>query len=135
MNTLTTGQVSGLLGIPVITLQRYIREYRVYFSPTAILTTRGRRFTSNDVSKILTIRTLNNQRVKKSDIIIAIENPDLEAVKMPDLFSILLTINAAIEYMEKKHREIQATIESFARQKNRLSYIEASLQFQKRQID
>lgn len=64
----STGFVSGLTGIPITTMQRYVRDYRPHFSDHARKPNRGRRFTSQDIHTLTTIRHLYQDKCKKDYI-------------------------------------------------------------------
>ncbi len=71
-DTFTTGETSGLTRIPYATLNRYVSEYREFFSQAATLPKRGRRFTHADIEKIVLIRRLNNERRTRENILAAL---------------------------------------------------------------
>lgn len=64
----TTRQVSGMTGIPVVTMQRYIKTYPEGFSDRAKIPARGRRYTPRDIAIILLIRSLLKQRKSPGQI-------------------------------------------------------------------
>lgn len=59
---LTTSELSGLTGLSVVTIQRYVRRYRHAFSPSASMPVKGRRFTDDDIKKILFINDMTHQK-------------------------------------------------------------------------
>jgi DNA-binding transcriptional MerR regulator len=59
---LTTSELSGLTGLSVVTIQRYVRRYRNAFSPSAAMPMKGRRFGDDDVKKILFINDMTHQK-------------------------------------------------------------------------
>lgn len=65
---LTTGQAAGLAQVPLKTMQRYIRDFREFFSPGAAQPTRGRRFIEADIYLLYSIRHLYNQRKSTEEI-------------------------------------------------------------------
>lgn len=68
VTTYTTGQTSGITHIPGKTLQRYVRDFREFFSASAQKQTKGRRFTAQDIETILLIRRLYFERTKPERI-------------------------------------------------------------------
>lgn len=67
-NQFTTGQVSGITRVPVKTMQRYISQFRQFFSPGAGRSARGRIFTNADILTIFTIRNLYGQKARHDKI-------------------------------------------------------------------
>jgi DNA-binding transcriptional MerR regulator len=65
---LTSGQVLGITGINPMTLYRYVKMYSEFFSPNAQKHTRGRRWTSQDVEIILSIKALHHDRIGAANI-------------------------------------------------------------------
>jgi DNA-binding transcriptional MerR regulator len=60
--TLSTGQTSGITGLSIQTIQRYVRRYREHFSETARKPAKGRRFTESDLKNLLVINYLLNTK-------------------------------------------------------------------------
>jgi DNA-binding transcriptional MerR regulator len=56
--TLSTGQTSGLIGMSIQTIQRYVRKYAEHFTEHARQPKKGRRFSSKDIRSLLIIRSL-----------------------------------------------------------------------------
>lgn len=61
---LTTGKTSGLTGLSVQTIQRYVKRYPMGFSDGARKPNKGRRFTERDVKSLLLIYYLLNSKRK-----------------------------------------------------------------------
>lgn len=110
----TTGQVSGMTRIPVPTMRAYVARYREFFSPQAQIPNRGRRFSPEDVEKLLLIRHLSQERRSQEEIRQALaqgDRPDLEAFRLQD---------AALVYEQVKRLAAQA--EDAARRADRAAY-------------
>ena len=60
--TYTTGQVSGITDLANMTLYRYVRTFGEFFSPEVNQRTRGRRWSEDDITLALTIRSLFDRR-------------------------------------------------------------------------
>jgi len=73
METYSSGMVVGMTGIPACTIRRYIRDFRSFFSLSAQQPNRGRRYTSDDIRMLLSIRHLYAERKSKDKIIAALE--------------------------------------------------------------
>ena len=58
----SVGRTSGITAIPYQTLWRYVKEFKEYFSVSAQKST-GKRFTPQDIDKLLLIRHLHYERV------------------------------------------------------------------------
>ena len=63
--TLSTGFVSGLTGLKVQTIQRYVRKYPEGFSDAARQQKQGRRFSGQDIKALLLIHHMLRNRQKK----------------------------------------------------------------------
>jgi len=90
-NQYTTGQAAGMTGIPVKTMQRYIRLYPEGFSTSARQPDRGRRYTADDIKTLLLIRHLYSQREKPDQIrqaITADGTPEMDLQNLSDMMSI-----------------------------------------------
>lgn len=89
-HVMTTGQVSGLLGIPSPTIQRYIRSHPSHFSDQARRPDRGRRYTADDVNNLATIRGLHQTHAGHAAIENALSQATPgQAVDVPSVFAIL----------------------------------------------
>lgn len=66
--TLTSGQVSGLTGVPDSTLRRYASQFGDFLSEAARRPLRGKRFSLQDVKFIFWIRHMYFQRWKPEEI-------------------------------------------------------------------
>lgn len=66
--TYNTSQVSGMTGIPIRTIQAYVKDFREYFSELARQRAKGRRFTDQDIQNLLTIKRARNQRMADEEI-------------------------------------------------------------------
>lgn len=64
----TTGEVVGMTRIPLKTIQRYIKLFPDGFSKTACQSSRGRRYTAQDVRTLLLIRHLFGQKHRSEKI-------------------------------------------------------------------
>jgi hypothetical protein len=60
--TYTTGQVSGISDLANMTLYRYVKLFGEFFSPGVNQRTRGRRWSEDDITLALTIRSLFDRR-------------------------------------------------------------------------
>lgn len=58
----TSGEVLGITGLKRCTMQRYIRTWRDFFSPSARKPGRSRRYTGQDIKQLFLIRYLHSQR-------------------------------------------------------------------------
>lgn len=99
----TTGQVVGMLGISLSSLQLYIREYRDYLSDTASQQKQGRRYTGKDIECLMTIRNLRFTRADKATIEAALQGDTstTPVYKVSDMASLL----AGMEETEKRIRQ------------------------------
>ena len=68
METYSSDNVVGMTGIPACTIRRYIRDFRSFFSESAQQPNRGRRYTSDDMRKIQSIRHLYSERQSNEKI-------------------------------------------------------------------
>lgn len=66
--TYNTSQVSGMTGIPIRTIQAYVKDFRECFSELARQRAKGRRFTDQDVQNLFTIKRARNQRMADEEI-------------------------------------------------------------------
>jgi DNA-binding transcriptional MerR regulator len=113
---LTTGQVSGLLGIPSCTLQRYVREFRKHFSESARITNRGRRWTADDIDTLMIIRKMHQSQEGLQAIDQALENchssPAAEDPRpeVMDSFTLLATAAAVLEEVRAERAKVQALV-------------------------
>lgn len=114
--TLTTGQVSGLLGIPVCSLQRYVREFSKHFSESARKHTRGRRWTAADIDTLMVIRRLHQEQAGIKAIDQALESyhqGDIPVDPQPpvmDSFALLETAAAVLEEVKAERTKVQALV-------------------------
>jgi DNA-binding transcriptional MerR regulator len=88
----TTGKVLGLTRLKIATVQRYIKTFPEFFSDTARIPTRGRRFTGEDVKILLLIKHLYSSGENKSEITKALngekELPAVAWFEFEDMFEI-----------------------------------------------
>ena len=127
----TTGQVSGLLNIKVQALQRYVREYRVYFSDLAARSDRGRRWTKEDIQAVVTIRGMKQKHKSHEEITAALADPGRVVVPDPvDVFSmmafcqeILRQADEKLQKAEKLVQRIEAERYSYGQLKTMYSYL------------
>jgi len=66
--TYTSGNVEGMTGIPIRTIQDYVKDFRDCFSAEAAKPAKGRRFTDADLKTLLTIKRARSQRIPDDDI-------------------------------------------------------------------
>lgn len=66
--TYPTREVKGMTGIPLRTIQSYVKDFRECFSELARQRAKGRRFTDQDVQHLLTIKRARNQRMTDEEI-------------------------------------------------------------------
>ena len=81
MTHLTTAQIIALTGIPEVTIKRYIKRFPERFTDQAKRTTRGRRYTDEDLALLLLIRRLLSERTKPEDIKQRLESEHLPTLK------------------------------------------------------
>lgn len=118
-HTFTTGQVTGMLGISLSSLQLYIREYRDYLSDTACQQKQGRRFTGEDIECLMKIRNLRFRRADKETVILALQGKytiDEPVYKVQDMARLAATmqdteirIAGQAREITKQERRIDAT--------------------------
>jgi DNA-binding transcriptional MerR regulator len=118
--TLTTGQVSGLLGIPVVSLQRYVREFGQHFSKTAGQHRRGRRWAPVDIDNLMIIRRMHQAQAGIESIDQALQNyhhgddhiaetgDAAGTSKVMDAFSLLATAAAVLDEVREERARVQA---------------------------
>lgn len=116
----TTGKVLGLARLKLSTVQRYVKTFNEFFSEAARIPTRGRRFTGEDVKKLLLIKHLYSLRETKANIAKALsgekELPAVAWFEFEDMFEIATRATQAADRAEeilaemKKHsREMKFT--------------------------
>jgi DNA-binding transcriptional MerR regulator len=116
MQTLTTGQVSGLLSIPVCSLQRYVREFSKYFSESARQHHRGRRWTAEDVNLLMIIRKMHQAQAGPKNIEEALESYHQAAApadpqpQVMDSFTLLATAAAVLEEVHAERVKVEALV-------------------------
>jgi DNA-binding transcriptional MerR regulator len=66
--TYSTAQVSGMLDMPIRTIQGYVHDLRDCFSETARKPAKGRQFTDADIKILLTIRRARAMRMTDDEI-------------------------------------------------------------------
>jgi DNA-binding transcriptional MerR regulator len=66
--TYSTGQVSGMTGIPVRTMHNYVRDLRDCFSDEANKPVKGRRFNDLDIKRLRVIKQARAQKMSDEDI-------------------------------------------------------------------
>lgn len=114
-NVMTTGQVSGLLGIPATTIQRYVRSHPSHFSDKARQPDRGRRYTAADVNNLSIIRAMHQRHAGHAaiDAELSQDNtPDITDV--PTVFTVLNMAAAAMDATDanvKTVKQLTARIE------------------------
>lgn len=108
--TYSTGQVSGLLGIPPVTLQRYIREFKEYFSETARQPDRGRRYTSADLNHLVRIRQMHTKHSGHDQIAQALADNQIapEDLTVDNIFTVLEIANTALASTDKNAAKVEA---------------------------
>lgn len=100
--SLTTGQICGLTHIPLKTLQRYVHDFREFFSESAQKPTKGRRFTQQDTEKLLLIRRLYFERTTPDRIRAALAGDWSPPAKpMYDTLDALNLVEAARQEKER----------------------------------
>lgn len=66
--TYTSGQVSGMTGIPIRTIQDYVSDFRDTFSELAQKGNKSRRFNDQDIKNLLTIKRARSQRLTDEEV-------------------------------------------------------------------
>jgi DNA-binding transcriptional MerR regulator len=114
----TTSQVSGLTHLTLKTIQRYINNFPDYFGEAARKPRKGRRYRTQDVDNLLTIRRMSQHHAKKFEIEIAlrgvVESPALPMVETENILHIAEGARQAMIEAEKsaqRANEILLTIE------------------------
>jgi DNA-binding transcriptional MerR regulator len=107
--TLSTGQVSGLLGIPNVTIQRYVKDFKEFFSVKAQQPNRGRRYEPSDVSNLVTIRNMHTRHAGNQEITKVLEaGKDAQAIHVPEIFTILDIANKAMAITEENVTNVES---------------------------
>lgn len=91
VKTLSTTQVSALTNVSMPTLKRYIKSYGQHFSETARQNKRGRRWTPDDVEKVILINRVSATK-PGAEKVNALLDQDTEAEQQN-----LLTSNQVLE--------------------------------------
>jgi DNA-binding transcriptional MerR regulator len=82
MTLFKTSQVAWRTKIPVGTMQRYIRDYAEFFSKGASVPNKSRRYTEDDVQKLLIVRELNRAHANEVDIRAALSG-EIPSAELP----------------------------------------------------
>lgn len=108
---LTTGETSGITGIPIKTIQHYIKSYPEGFSETARQPNRGRRYSLRDIKTLLIIRNMRSHREPPDKIREAITGEQTESIA--DVAEAITIASAAVRafdeagnYAEEARREL-----------------------------
>jgi DNA-binding transcriptional MerR regulator len=118
MNTasFSSGVVVGMTHIPADTIRRYVRDFRPYFSESARQPNRGRRYTSQDVQSLLTIRHLYHERKPKPQIEAALTGnwtpPALPRYDIEDATAIVAQAREHMEETTKQARKVERMTQS-----------------------
>lgn len=114
-NLLSAGQLSGLTGLHPKTIRQYVRDFRQVFSTEASKKNAGRRYTSDDVKKILTIRHMRQARKDKDFILLVLEGKtkldNAPLLEFSDALTIAQTGLHALDLVEKYTRQNLAAID------------------------
>jgi DNA-binding transcriptional MerR regulator len=104
--TLSTPQVSALLSISMPTLARYAKIYKRHFTATAAQNKRGRRWTPEDVEKVILISRLGITRMGVDRIDKILDDPEADDNKLPDVMRAnqVLEIAANVLSEVEEHR-------------------------------
>ena len=113
VKTLSTTQVSALTNISMPTLKRYIKSYGRHFSETARQNKRGRRWTPEDVEKVILINRVSATK-PGAEKVNALLDQDTEAEEQN-----LLTSNQVLEIavnvlsqIEEHRRAVEKMLQS-----------------------
>lgn len=104
VKTLSTPQVSALLSISMPTLARYAKIYNKHLSGTASQHKRGRRWTPDDIEKVILINRLGLTRMGVDRINNILEQDPNEFEEKP---SALLTSNQVLEIATNVLSEVE----------------------------
>jgi DNA-binding transcriptional MerR regulator len=111
-DVMSTSQIAGLLGIPNITLQKYIREFGDYFSETARQHNRGRRYNAGDINNLLLIRQMKTTHAGHEAITRALAtNTTPEGLPVPDIFSVLAVASHAESVTDYNVKKVERLVE------------------------
>ena len=109
MNTAPTfpsGVVAGMTRIPAVTMKRYIRTFRPFFSARVAQRQRGRRFTPQDVAKLLLIRRLYQDGKSRDEITQALQGEWIPpGIPSTDTETATLIYAQAHELLKEAQRE------------------------------
>jgi DNA-binding transcriptional MerR regulator len=108
---ITTGQVSGMTGIPIETIQRYIKTYPECFSDGSRRSARGRRYVDHDIKTLLLIRSLIGKKMSQADI--RAEVKDLQDRGVLDLVSPLYNMADMIKFSSQVDKRLKRIDEYF----------------------
>jgi hypothetical protein len=124
--TYTTGQVSGMTGLAFMSLYRYVRTFREFFSPEVQQHTRGRRWLDRDITLVLSIQSLFSRRIGEEETRQAIQDGwrlDLRPEGSPELAgAFALFFETCKIYEEEAKRDRAAAREYAAKLKNLLKH-------------
>lgn len=122
VKTLSTPQVSALLSISMPTLARYAKIYSRHFSETARQHKRGRRWTPDDIEKVIMINRLGLTRMGADRIDKILDDPDQASDNVSDLLTsnqVLEVATNVLSEVEEQRRAINNMI-----QRAEFSYID-----------
>lgn len=92
----TAGQVSGITGIHPASIRRYVQDYREFFTEGAQRPSKGRRYSQEDVKRLLLIRHLNQEHRPKETIQAALKGVWAPAAQRTyDTFDALALVDTA----------------------------------------
>ena len=100
-NLFTRSEVIAMTRLSGAKIARYVRQYRHHFTPRAGQPKRGRRYTPQDVQKLLLIRHLKAERKDREVIEAALQDDLLPLyVARYEIDDVTLLIAKAREYMQ-----------------------------------
>lgn len=120
---LSSGQVSGLLGLNPQTVRNYIRQFNEFFSDPARISSPGRRFSREDINRLLLIRHLYHDGKKADEIRAALHGdwtpPEVDHYNNMDALALLEAARKESEQAKQHNnqarqwaRQAQSTVES-----------------------
>lgn len=138
-NPLPTGQVLAVLGLKYRTLYNYLHDFGDYFSEGAKKPKKGKRWTSEDISTIQTIRHLHSERKGSEEIRQSLaegfRSPLEGAYKPEDMNRLIqaawLLVGQAQELSEKMELQYQRVMASELIARNRVNtFLETILKYE-----
>ena len=122
--TYSTAHVSGMTGIPIRTIQDYVKDFRDRFSETARQPSKGRRFTDADIKILHTIRRARHERIPDDDIrkIISgeIDLPLAQEYNEDDIKQMVINASVNLERAIKLMESFEEDIEHMKRANGRM---------------